>query len=509
MADAYGYQGTPGAYYDNSGSLAAEISFGGPLTEFSCPATAPATSAPTTGATPQPLGAYTPAYAPTTVSGQPFRPLHTSGNQIVDSLGNVVRLKAVNWYGAESADYVPMGLDKQSVTGIASWIANHGFNAVRLPWSNELVECNPTVSPQLVSPANSTFANHPAMWVFDQVVNALAQAGLMVILDNHMTDAGWCCSDHDNNGLWWSSREYHSDYTDFQTGQAHWQADWATMVDRYASQPAVVGVDLRNEPRSAAYWGGTTAGVPDGSVADSSQQPPNSGPSPCPVQNSNLACDWRAAAQAEGNIILGLDRNLLIFVEGTSYATDLTGAYSSPVTLEQPSQLVYSPHVYAYSGYCNANARSQCPGGTVWEAGKDGHPPSFDFLANWKDIGRGLDSQWGYLAESGDSLGTITPIFIGEFGTNAWNSPGHAVKIARDSDQNRWIIALIKYLQNRQPFGWAYWALNGTQSDGAPFDTSRVFGKQEIYGVLDTGWGAPPLPYYNTSLVKWLSTIGG
>jgi endoglucanase len=456
--------------------------------QFTCPRTAPMLSAPRRSARPQPLGTYVPQHAATTVDGQPFGPLRTEGNQIVDAGGNPVRLAAVNWYGAESADFVPMGLNRQPVGAIADEIADMGFNAVRLPWSNELVECNPRVSPRLVS-ANPQFDKQPAMKVFDGVVNALAEAGLMVILDNHLTDAGWCCSASDSNDLWWSSKE---NTTNYATGQAHWAADWATLIQRYHSQPAVIGVDLRNEPRGAAYWGGTTGGQPDGSVADSSQASPNNPPSSCPVPDSVVACDWRWAAQQEGNAVLAMDRHLLIFVEGTSFSTDLTGAYTSPVLLTNRAKLVYSPHVYTFADYCDANDHSQCPLGTLWEGGgSNGSPPPFDFLANWKGLARALDSQWGFLAESGDNTGKITPIWIGEFGTTSWTKPDKPDRMLPRSDQNKWFRNIIDYL-GQQPFSWSYWALNGTESDPGPIlpDPSRSFGHLETYGLLNVQWEA-------------------
>ncbi len=486
--------------------------------EFKCQSEAPMTAVPPVSATPQPLGSYEPEHASTRAGGLPWSPLHTNGNQIVDERGEPVRLAAVNWYGAESADFVPMGLDKQPVDAIAAEIRAMGFNAVRLPWSNELVECNPRVAPKLVN-ANQQLANQPAMTVFDRVVNALAKTGLMVILDNHLTDAGWCCSTSDNNDLWWRSNE---DPVDFEAGEAHWVADWTTMVRRYEDQPAVIGVDLRNEPRGSAYWGGTRDGLPDGVVADSSQANPNTGQA-CPVPGSVEACDWRWAAQREGDFIDQLRPGQLIFVEGTSYATDLTGAYTSPVALAEPDELVYSPHVYSNSDYCNANSSSQCPLGSTWEGGASGGSPppcrlgpigfpctpftTFDFLANWKDVGRALDSQWGFLAKSGDDTGTVTPVWLGEFGTSAWVGPDRPEQLVPNTDQHRWFAKLVSYLEERH-FGWSYWALNGTMSDSGPVTVvkpPRAFDAPESYGVLNEQWAIPGSAQH--SLLSYLEPI--
>ena len=234
-------------------------------------------------------------------------PLHTSGASIVDASGSPVRLNLVNWYGAESPDYVVGGLAYQPISEIINQIVSMGFNGVRLPWSNQMWESNPTVSATYVK-ANPQFAGEPARTVFEQVVQDLANAGLMVVLDNHNSDAEWCCSTSDGNSLW-----YNSAYP-----QSAWLSDWESMTRQFQNVPQVIGADLRNEPRGAASWGGSPAG------------------------------DWHAAAQQGGNAILGIDPHWLIFVEGVNYGTDLSGAASLPVTLSVAGQLVYSVHDYPW-----------------------------------------------------------------------------------------------------------------------------------------------------------------
>jgi endoglucanase len=484
--------------------------------EFTCPASAPMSVTPVVSASPSLPLPYIPNHAPKTVGGEPFGPLHTDGDQIIDAEGNPVRLVSANWYGAESADFVPIGLDNQSADSIAKKLSDKGFNAVRLPWSNELVECNPKIPVSLVG-HDQTLRNLAAagtltaMDVFDYVINALAQNGLYVILDNHTTDAGFCCDyggKPDNNGLWWSSQE---DTTDFATGQIHWEADWTTMVQRYMSQPAVIGVDLRNEPRDQAYWGGTIGGLPDGVSVDSSQPTTPS----CPSSAEN-ACDWRWAAQVEGNAVLAIDPTLLVFVEGTNYATDLTGAYSSPIVLND-NELVYSAHVYSFSQYCinpSSQASSQCPQNsqTRWgsysnycQALFHSQPPC--------PLAPALNSQWGYLTESGDSSGVVTPVWIGEFGTTAWDSNGNQLPVVCFPficlGDSGWFIDLVSFLHLRPAIGWSYWALNGTQSDCGPIispsttcQRDRSIRNVETYGLLNRQWSG-----YNQSLLGLLVRI--
>jgi hypothetical protein len=100
----------------------------------------------------------------------PAFPLHTDGHWIVDRSGNRVKLDSVNWYGAEEEDFVPAGLELASLDSIAGQIKCMGFNSVRLPWSNQMVETNPVVSDYALA-ANPQFDGAQAMDVFDAAVN--------------------------------------------------------------------------------------------------------------------------------------------------------------------------------------------------------------------------------------------------------------------------------------------------------------------------------------------------
>ena len=173
-------------------------------------------------------------------------PLHTNDRQIVDAAGHGVRLTSVNWYGFDQKEFVVGGLDHAPLATIVSEILALGVNSVRLPWANETLERDPVVADYAVR-ANPQFKGKRAMEIMDGVVTALAKAHIMVILDNHMSRADWCCSEKDGNGLW-----YNAEYP-----ESKWLADWQTIVGRYKRERWVIGADLRNELRSRAAWGGT------------------------------------------------------------------------------------------------------------------------------------------------------------------------------------------------------------------------------------------------------------
>ncbi|MEC7242717.1 MAG: cellulase family glycosylhydrolase, partial [Myxococcota bacterium] len=234
----------------------------------------------------------------------PAVPLHTEDRWILDAHGKRFKLASVNWYGFEELDYVPAGLEIAHVSEIAHAIADLGFNSVRLPFSLEMAEQTTPVQPHVVA-ANPEFAGLTPMEVMDGVIDALAVEGLVVVLDNHSSEAVWYSA---TNGLW-----YTEDYS-----EADWIGAWETLAGRYKGHPAVVGYDLRNELRAGATWGG----------------PP--------------ATDWKAAASRAADAIFAVDDSKLIVVEAINYATDFTGHYWDPLELSVSHRLVLSPHDYSW-----------------------------------------------------------------------------------------------------------------------------------------------------------------
>ncbi|MBV9379371.1 MAG: cellulase family glycosylhydrolase [Streptosporangiaceae bacterium] len=266
-------------------------------------------------------------------------PLHTSGRWIENAQGQRVKLASVNWDGTESPQAVVGGLDHKTIDQIAIWIKANGFNSVRIPWSNYMYEHDPIVSslPACENPntgydclaANTGLKNLDALSILDLVIQGLAKQGLMVILDNHTSDAQWCCGNDDDNGVW-----YNHNYP-----LPKWYADWTGMATRYQNDPNVIGAELRNEPRVRNAWPKNSSNPLDQMVK------PNWGGT---GDDSN---DWWKAATKAGNAVLAVDPNWLIFVDGLSYSLDLTGVGGKPVQLTPPNRVVYSPHAYAFSGY--------------------------------------------------------------------------------------------------------------------------------------------------------------
>ncbi|MFO0906974.1 MAG: cellulase family glycosylhydrolase [Isosphaeraceae bacterium] len=332
--------------------------------------------------------------------------LSTSGNQIVDAAGNSVRISGVNWFGFETSNFAPHGLWTRGYQSMMDQMKQLGYNTIRLPFSNQLFDAGSTPNGIDFS-KNPDLAGLSGLQIMDKIVSYAGQIGLRILLDNHRSDAG---SGPNGNGLWYTSAY----------SETRWINDWTMLASRYAGNPTVIGGDLINEPHGAATWG-----------------------------DGNLATDWRLAAERAGNAILAVNPNWLIVVEGIDHGPsggywwggNLSAAGASPVRLNTPGRLVYSPHDYPSSVYPQ-----------TW-FGASNYPNNLPAI--W-------DANWGYLYRQ-----NIAPILIGEFGT----------KLQSTSDQ-QWLSKLVQYLQGdldgngsidipsgKQGASWTYWSWNPNSGD--------------------------------------------
>lgn len=360
----------------------------------------------------------------------PALPLRTESRWILDAQGERFKLAGVNWYGAESATLVPDGLAYNERHAIAKLIRKLGFNSVRIPWCNEMVARNPIVDEARVS-KNPDLVGKSTLEVLDAVIEALARAGLVVILDNHRSRGDWCCDILHGDGLW-----YTEEYAE-EVFVAHWQE----IVERYKNQPAVVGVDLRNELR-ARLVPGAPASCNGNCVAPTADVPAPE----CACEwaswgdTTGYNRDWTVVAERVGNALLEINPNLLVIAEGPHWASWL-GANYRPLRLSAPGHLVYSTHNYKMS-----QTFTDCP-----------------------SLKTALDGRFGFVVTEG--MPYTAPLWIGEFG------------IDHRGTDDPWWQCFTEYLAEKD-LDWAYWPLNGTQGPGY----SRTDGAEESYGVLDLTW---------------------
>lgn len=351
---------------------------------------------------------------------------HTSGSQILDANGSAVRIAGINWFGFETKDEIAHGLFDQDYRQILHTISTSGFNTIRLPFSNQMVE-NPIVPSfeNAQGTINGDLAGLNSLEIMDKIIAAAGVEGLKVILDDHRSEAG---NSNESSGLWYT-RAY---------PESSWIADWEMLARRYSSfkdvggNPVVIGMDLRNEPYSMVN------GVATGSCWTGDTKMDG-----CPV--TNKAHNWPQAAGRAATAILNINSNLLIFVEGVDCYSgscdwqggNLEGADRFPVELSYSGHLVYSAHDY----------------------GPQVSPqPWFNDATTNASLQQLWTKHWAYLA-----MGNAAPVWLGEFGTS--NKDRDIESNARGS-QGQWFAALVNFLRAQPRIGWAYWAVNGEDGSG-------------------------------------------
>mmetsp|Transcript_124087 Transcript_124087/g.247174 ORF Transcript_124087/g.247174 Transcript_124087/m.247174 type:complete len:476 (+) Transcript_124087:78-1505(+) len=331
-------------------------------------------------------------------------PLHTDKRWIVDNMGKRVKWACVNWAGAEQQDGVVGGLQFRKASDIAGSVVEMGFNCVRLPWSVASVLKPKVVQGEDLLRANKELIGRPTLEILDAVVHACTTAGLMVVLDNHMSDADWCCNDADENGLWHNDRWSEDDWL-----HAH-----LVMAERYAKEPLVVGTELRNELRSAWVGGQRRWPVWSGGAHN---------------------VDWSMAAKRAFHELLAKHpTGLLVIVDGLDYSTDFTGLRGreplASMVQDAPGRLVLAPHSYPWFF------------------------PQMKVLQFEVVLRSSLDVSWGFLLQAGPSHGV--PLWISEFGT---------FSDGRRAQGAGWFPWFIRYAWDHD-LDFAYWRLDGTESRG-------------------------------------------
>ena len=386
---------------------------------------------------------------------------HTSGSEILDANGKRVRIAGINWYGFETTDLVAHGLYNQDYHSILNTIHALGYNTIRLPFSNQMVE-HPIVPTAIQysnanGPINTDLAGLNSLQVMDKIVIAAGNLGIKVILDNHRSEAG---NSNEPSGLWYTAAY----------PETKWIADWQTMATRYKTMvdgkgnPIVIGTDLRNEPHLLSPTGAKTGSCWTGDTWTNG----------CPL--TDTAQNWPAAAERAAKAILAENPSLLIFVEGTDcysgscgwQGANLIGAKANPVELFVADRLVYSAHDYGpdlstQSWFSSKTTAASL--GTVWT------------------------TYWAYLSSD-----NIAPVWLGEFGTTNLSSD---VESNVEGSQGQWFSALTAFLGSHPNIDWTYWALNGEDS----------------FDLLDNRYDATPVSSLKQQLLAaeqfQLSGLGG
>ncbi|MDC7221932.1 MAG: cellulase family glycosylhydrolase [Spirochaetales bacterium] len=357
----------------------------------------------------------------------------SSGDTDVASKGTDVeetlygRLTGVNWFGFETGNYAPHGLWTRDYQSMLQQIYDLGFNCVRIPWCNEMLEMDPTgiqVNESGVDAytgetgLNVDLDGLSSIEVMDKIIEACDDLGLYVILDNHSRDNDAYLTE----ALW---------YTDDCT-EEEWIEDWVFLAERYKDNAYFIGADLNNEPHDEATWG-------DGSVYD-----------------------WKLAAEKCGAAILDVNPDLLILVEGVEeyngenywWGGNLAGAADYPIDSSAipDGNLVYSPHEYGPEVYAQE-----------WFTDSD-------FPNNMPDI---WDEHFWFIYQD-----DMAPLLFGEFG----------IKESSAADTTCtayiWFTEFMEYVGYKA--SWTFWCMNPNSGDtGGILQDDWVSVNTAKYGLIE------------------------
>jgi aryl-phospho-beta-D-glucosidase BglC (GH1 family) len=307
----------------------------------------------------------------------------------------------VNWFGFETANRVVHGLWSRDYRSMLQQVRDLGFNSLRIPWSNAILESGSMPNSITFSgtdpydrrgPMNAPLQGKTSLEVLDLVIAQAGRLGLKVILDNHSRKP----DDFTAEGLWY--------LPDFP--ESRWIEGWKTMAARYRNNPTVVAFDLHNEPHNPATWGG------------------------------DPSTDFASAAERSASAIHAVHPDVIVIVGGVQtyqgiaywWGGNLRGVKDRPLRIKA-SKLLYSAHDYGPEVFAQ-----------TWFS-----DPAFP--NNLVDL---WDQTWGYIPRMG-----IGPVFIGEFGI------GHRESFGGKALQ--WIQALMAYMGRTS--SWTYWSLNPNSGD--------------------------------------------
>ncbi|MBP2299105.1 cellulase family glycosylhydrolase [Azospirillum picis] len=350
--------------------------------------------------------------------------LHTEGNQIVDEAGNTVRLTGVNWFGGEGYNYVPAGLWVDSYQHHLENMKSVGFNTIRLTMSDSMFDSS-AVTNGIDYSKNPDLVGLTRLQVYDKVIDYAGKLGMKVILDHHRNDGGAGTNEH---GLWYTSAHPESKMIE----------NWKMLAKHYAGNETVIGADLHNEPSVSATWGG------------------------------NASTDWASAAERIGNSIQSVNKDWLLFVEGTEWSSTLAGAQSRPIHFDTPNKLVYSPHAYG-----------QSVGQFSWL-----NDPNYP-----NNLPAQYDKMWGYLYKN-----DTAPILLGEWGGQF-----------KSSAEQTWASTMAKYLNGDwnldgksdiaagdKGMSWTFWAWTPESGDvgGILMDDYKTVNQTKVNIIKQAMGGA-------------------
>eukprot|EP01133_Synstelium_polycarpum_P007239 gene7239-8416_t len=246
----------------------------------------------------------------------------TSGKNLLIQ-GQPLQVQGITWFGLETENNSPGGLQQRSVESLLDTLVAQKFNVLRIPFSVEML-LNQRFPTAINYGINPGLQGKDAVGVLEYIVAACANRGILVCLEQHRFNNADYIS-----GLW-----YEGPYTEQVSINT-----WISLVTRLKTYWNIWALDIKNEPHGLASWG-----------------------------SGDLSTDWDAAFVRMSNaigaacpwfngvyMVQGIEDNknaACSYEVGNWWGGNLSPANCFPITgLVQPNRLVYSPHAFCSSVY--------------------------------------------------------------------------------------------------------------------------------------------------------------
>ncbi|NEO88475.1 MAG: cellulase family glycosylhydrolase, partial [Spirulina sp. SIO3F2] len=152
-------------------------------------------------------------------------PLSTQGSTIIDTKGQPVLLRGVNWFGIETDTHTPHGLWARDYKDMLKQIADLGYNVIRLPYSVQSLRSQSISGVDFSIGSNRDLQGKTPLQVMDIVIREAERQGLFILLDSHRLN------DQSIPVLW-----YGDGFT-----EVDWIDTWKMLARRYQNQKNVIG----------------------------------------------------------------------------------------------------------------------------------------------------------------------------------------------------------------------------------------------------------------------------
>ncbi|KAK2414087.1 glycosyl hydrolase 5 family protein [Trifolium repens] len=210
------------------------------------------------------------------------------------------------------------GLNRIPLKELIIQLKELGFNCVRYTWATHMFtrystykvgetfdKLNLHGTRLGIGFYNPSLENVTVVDAFDFIIDEFGKQGMMVLADNHVSDPKWCCDNNDGNGF----------FGDQHFDPLEWLEGLSNVANRVKGKPQVVAIGMRNELRG-------------------------------PNQDKN---NWYKYMSQGATTVHKANPNVLVFVSGLNYDTDLSFLKTKPLNVSIGNKLVYEVHSYAWS----------------------------------------------------------------------------------------------------------------------------------------------------------------